>query len=170
MDLTLLPYSGYHFDTPCRFPFICCMVFALNQSNPKGIGLKTLLSNLGFQIWLKFYDTNWFVYFTVIWVKNWKISDQSCNDDWKWTKYEDKESSDSENVLKMNRKILCQFKNSLKIFEDCKFFKYLQSYEDFQRKMVNFCHLEMSLCPYLEQNFMDFFDGNYSIHFFEQCT
>ena len=30
----------------CRFPFICCMVFALNQSNHVGIGLKG--------IWRKF--------------------------------------------------------------------------------------------------------------------
>ena len=66
-------------------------------------------------------------------------------------------------------KILHQFKNSSKIFEDCKLFECLRRYADFQREMVNFCHLEMSLCPSLEQNLMDekqnFFDGNYSYIF-----
>ena len=94
---------------------------------------------------------------------------QSCNEDWKWTKYEDEESSDSENGPKTNTKILRQFKNSSKIFEDCKFFEYLRRYEDFEREMVNFCHLEMSLCPSLEQNLIDenqnFFNGNYSYIF-----
>ena len=36
-----------------------------------------------------------------------------------------------ENRPKTNTKNLCQFKNSSNIFEDCKFFEYLQRYEDF---------------------------------------
>ena len=31
----------------CRFLFIGCMVFALNQSNPTGIGLKTIITPEG---------------------------------------------------------------------------------------------------------------------------
>ena len=78
-------------------------------------------------------------------------------------------SSYSSSVHFQNLTTLRQFKNSSKIFKDCKFFEYLRRYEDFQREMENFCNLEMSLCPSLEQNLMDekqnFFDGNYSYIF-----
>ena len=41
-SLTLFRSGGYQIDW-YRFPFICCMVFALNQSNHIGIGLKACL-------------------------------------------------------------------------------------------------------------------------------
>ena len=63
-------------------------------------------------------------------------------------------------ILKMDQRRIRRFFVNLKI---------LRRYEDFQREMVNFCHLEMSLCPSLEQNLIDenqnFFNGNYSYIF-----
>ena len=37
--LTLFRLGGYQIDTCLPFSFICCMIFALNQSNHIGIGL-----------------------------------------------------------------------------------------------------------------------------------
>ena len=93
---------------------------------------------------------------------------QSCNEDWKWTEYEDEDSSDSGNGPKTNTKILRQFKKSLKIFEDFKFFEYLRRCEDFSRGVEKFCHLKTSLCLSLEHNFTNEkqnLHGNYSYKF-----
>ena len=43
LNFMRLAYSGWvgiKLIPACSFPFICCMVFALNQSNQIGIGLK----------------------------------------------------------------------------------------------------------------------------------
>ena len=52
------------------------------------------------------------------------VLQQCCNEDWKWTKDEDEESSDQENRPKM--KILRNFEKSLKTFKDMNFFEDLQ--------------------------------------------
>ena len=62
---------------------------------------------------------------------------QCCNKDWKWTEEETKILR----FLKMDQRQIRRIfinRNTSKILKNCKFFKYLWSYEDFQRKMKNF--------------------------------
>ena len=64
-----------------------------------------------------------------------KFKIQCCNEDQKWTKDEDEESSGSQKRPKTKTKILRKFEKSLKTFEDRNFLEDIRRIEDFCRNM-----------------------------------